>query len=164
MRGLLLSRPTPRRPQSRCREEGFSLLELLVSLALLGALTLLSLPYVSGPGGALGLRSDARFLASRLRAARALALANRINATVGIDLAVPGVSGPGDDGKVRFAAVRRVRVVTGKGQETGPVVYIAFLPDGGSSGGEVVLEASEQHVSMRVDWLTGAVTISEATP
>jgi general secretion pathway protein H len=148
------------RPQPWRSEDGFTLVELLITLALLGLIAVLSFPYVSGGKSAAGLTSDARVLASRFRAAREMALAARAKTFVIIDLVRPGVRGPEGLAVHDFGAAERVSVTTAKGQVTGESAQITFGPDGGSSGGVVVLENGPQLRSVKVEWLTGTVSIT----
>lgn len=144
-------------------ENGFTLVELLVTLALLGMIAALSFSYISGGSSAAGLNSDARMLASRLRAAREIALAARSDTAVFIDLVRPGVRGPGDWSTYVFTAAERVIITTAKGQETGESAQIRFGPDGSSSGGIVVLESGTRMRHVSVEWLTGTVSITDGT-
>lgn len=142
-------------------DNGFTLIELLVTLAVLGLIAMLSLPYLSGGQGAAGLSSDARLLASRFRAAREIAVSARASTVVTIDLVKAEVHGPGDWASFRFTTAERVSAATAKGHVSGPSAQITFWPDGGSSGGVVILEDGTQTRSVRVQWLTGTVSISE---
>jgi general secretion pathway protein H len=148
--------------EGEVRPNGFTLLELLVTLALLGMIATLSLPYVSGGRSAAGLLSDTRELASRLRAAREIALATRSSTVVTIHLVKPRVDGPGEVSPYIFTAAERVSVSTAKGQETGESARITFMPDGGSSGGVVMMQDGARTRVVRVEWLTGTVSVSEA--
>jgi general secretion pathway protein H len=167
---LLSSLPGTRRPVRDCTgnhlqawqtENGFTLVELLVTLALLGMIAALSFSYISGGSNAAGLNSDARMLASRFRAAREMALAARSDTAVIIDLVRPGVRGPGDWSAYTFTAAERVTVTTAKGRTTGESAQISFGPDGSSSGGMVVLESGIRMRHVSVEWLTGTVSITE---
>lgn len=151
-----------KQPQKWRSQNGFTLIELLVTLAVLGMVAMLSLPYVSGGSGAVGLVSDARMLASRFRAAREIALATRSSTVVTIDLVRSEVHGPSDWPSSVLTAVERLSVNTARGRVTDESARFTFGPDGGSSGGVVVLKDGSRVRSVRVDWLTGAVSISEA--
>ena len=143
-------------------QNGFSLIELLVTLAVLGMIAMLSLPYISGGKGAAGLASDTRVLASRFRAAREIALATRSTTVVTIDLVRTEVHGPADWSSYVLTAPERLSVKTAKGKVTDEIAQFTFGPDGGSSGGVVVLKDGSQARSVNVNWLTGKVSINEA--
>jgi len=130
------------------RERGFTLLELIVVLVILGLA--LSLVLTQGPVRSPTVEFDSavRQVTGALRLARSRAIA--------------------DD---RMVAV----LFTPRGfrldQET-PIAFssdislsgsriIDFTPDGGSSGGEVMLHLGERHMVIGVDWLSGRVTLSE---
>ena len=152
-----------RLPAERGDEGGFTLLELLVTLALAGLIAGLGLPYLAGRETGWQLNADARLLASELRAARGTALANRTRTIVRIDLVTPGVrSASGAYSK--FTAAEQLRAVTAKGTPGQATVEIAFAADGSSSGGEVVLQAGNQTRYVQVDWLTGAVRFNGSGP
>ncbi len=151
-----------KKPQTWRSRNGFTLVELLVTLAVLAMVAMLSLPYVSGGRSALGLASDTRVLASRFRAAREIALAKRSSIVVTLDLVRPAVHGPADWSSYDLTAVEHLSVNTAKGKVTGETAQFTFGPDGGASGGVVVLQDGPRARSVSVDWLTGTVSISEA--
>ena len=147
-----------------CRgQEGFTLLELLVTMALLGIIVAISLPHVMTGGGALQLASDARVLAGRIRAARERALSSREMTRVTINLLSPAVAGPGAERAVSLTATERVIVRTPKGLVEDASAVILFRPDGSSSGGSITLEGHGRTRRLQVDWLTGAVSADGAT-
>jgi general secretion pathway protein H len=150
------------RLSARRSQNGFTLVEMLVTLALLGLIAMLSFPYLSGGKGSVGLTSDARVLASRFRAAREMAIATRSKTAVIIDIVRPGVRGPGSLSEYVFTTANHVSVTTARGMVTGETAPIMFSPDGGSSGGEVMLDGGSEVRRVRVEWLTGAVNITGA--
>lgn len=138
---------------------GFTLFELLVTLALIGLLAGLSLPYLARGHGSAALQADARLLAAQLRAAREAALATHTRREVVIDLARPGLRRAADSGVTPFSSATRLRVAAARGVLTTGQATISFAADGSSSGGAVDLVGTAGTCRVEVDWLTGAVRI-----
>lgn len=154
------ARPGAHHPAPRLdRAGGFTLLELLVCLALLALLAMVSLPQVSGSARGARLAADQRVVAALLREARERALAERQRVQVVVDLGNRRVTVEGGRRTYSLSAVDHLAVETEKGRVTSGEAVIAFHPDGGSSGGAMVSEAGGAQRILRVDWLTGAVTL-----
>lgn len=147
------------KPPGRGRDPGFTLVELLVCLALLALLAMVSLPRFAGGAQQARLSADGRVVASLLRAARETALARRENVQVVIALDARRVSVEATRSAFRLSAVERLAVESDRGRAVEGEAVIAFQPDGGSSGGRIILEAGAARRVLRVDWLTGAVTL-----
>ncbi len=142
-------------------ERGFTLIELVVVLTLLGLL-LLVLPPVIGSGGGIGLKAAARDVAAGLKRAQSRAIARNREVAFVLDLNAHhfGVGGepetrplPSDVG-LRLYTARSELVDSATGA-------IRFYPDGSSTGGEVSLSAGSQEYHVAVDWLTGRVRVRE---
>ena len=130
------------------REHGFTLLELIAVLVILGlALTLV---LTQGPTRSPTAEFDSavRQIAGALRLAHSRSIAED-----------------------RMVAVRFAPGGFRLDQET-PIAFtpdislsgnrlIDFTPDGGSSGGEVMLRMGSRQMVIAVDWLTGRVVLSE---
>lgn len=136
---------------------GFTLLELMVVLAVTGMLAALSLPYLrlTGPDAA----TAARDLAAALTATRVEALAAGRPARFTIDLASGRYTAPaaGKGGPIEGAvpAGLSLRLVTAAGRaSTGA---ITFFSDGGATGGEFLLTGRGRDARVEIDWLTGAI-------
>lgn len=142
------------------RMRGFTLVEMLVVLAILGVTLAISLPYAARGGAGFKLRADARLLASKLREARERALSTRRPASVEILLDPPGLSLAGEP-PLRFAAAKQVTVVSARGVGEGDHPVILFEPTGGATGGLVQLTSGSRRINLRVGWLTGAITIED---
>lgn len=130
----------------RNRESGFTLLEIIVVLVILGLIA--SIVLTRGPtrSGRLELDAAARSLAGAFRLARSRAIAE-------------------DRMVIVVVATQSYRLDWGV-----PVVWsnhvfapaarlISFTPDGGSSGGTVVLNGGNRKVVIAVDWLTGRLSL-----
>ena len=145
------------------RGAGFTLIEMLVVLAILG-LTV-SLVVARGPprSAALDGRAAAALVAQTLRGARAEAVAGNRTVSVVFDTVANrvGVAGgrvaslPGSIG---------LSVVATAANAAGGKAAIDFAPDGSSSGGRAVLLAGGRRFTVGVDWLTGRVGVTEGAP
>ena len=127
---------------------GFTLLEMLVVLAVLG-LTV-GLVVARGPLRSAGLdaRTAASVLAGTLRAARSEAIARDQPVTVSI---------AGSTVRVGAALPRALGAAL---QSDRP---ITFAPDGTSGGGRVAVVAGPVRKLVTVDWLTGRVSVADAS-
>jgi general secretion pathway protein H len=135
-----------RPPVSRQRQHGFTLIEMIVVLAVLGLA--LSLVLLHGGGRSPGLEFDSavREVAGTLRLARSRAIAD--------DRLVTVVIAPRSyqlDGGAAIVLPPDLSM-TGNG-------LIRFLPDGGSSGGQITLRMAGRAMTIDVDWLTGRVQL-----
>ncbi len=140
------------RPDGARGRGGFTLIETLVVLVILG----LALSIVAGfmPRGhaTLDLATGADGLANTLRLARARAIA--MQQPVVFTAAANG-HGYLLDGTVRPLPPTLVLSMVG-------APSIRFAPDGSSSGGAMRLAAGNLVRLLQVDWLTGRVSVSDA--
>jgi general secretion pathway protein H len=149
------------RPAERRASAGFTMLELLVVVAVLSLLTAIAMPYLPQRSAAASVRTSAREIASGLREARSLAIRDNQPASFAVNVASRdwwlsnGRAG-------RLPAELTIVVETGRTLVLSPqVATIRFLPDGSSSGGHVELRAAGSRASLAVDWLTGAVFVHD---
>lgn len=140
------------------RERGFTLIEMLVVLVILGAM--LGIVLSRGPVRSARLELDgaARDVATALRAARAQAIARDQTVTVAID-PVRHTLQVGDARARTLPADYPIAVRAVHGDK--PAGGIAFLPDGSSSGGRVEIAGRGRRVLVGVDWLTGRVSVAD---
>jgi general secretion pathway protein H len=144
------------------RQRGFTLLELIVVIALIGLAYVLAAP--SFGGGFLGaeLKGAARDVAAGLREARSQALTRKREAAVTLDLEKRTFALSGDPQVHQLSDRLELKLFTAQSEvvndKTGA---IRFYADGSSTGGRVTLSANERKYLVDVDWLTGKVSISE---
>jgi general secretion pathway protein H len=144
---------------NRC--SGFTLIEVLVTLAILGLALVLVTGYKPPWSSGLGLRGVASELASGLRLARSEAIAS--NRQVPFDLDVTGhVYRVGAGAERRLPANLSIELLTIIGENRGASVGdIRFNPDGSSTGGRIALADGQRRMAVGVDWLTGRVSVAD---
>jgi general secretion pathway protein H len=141
------------------QDAGFTLIEVIVVLAVLGMVAGLVLARGPQRSAALEMRAASSAVAQTLRVARTRAIMSNQRVTVAFDPRAATL-------RVGTAAARSLppgiamSVIT-TADLAGAQAGIAFLPDGSSSGGRVQLARGAQHVQIGVDWLTGRVSVAD---
>jgi general secretion pathway protein H len=140
---------------------GFTLIELIVTLAVLGLALMLIAGYRAPWSTAFGLRGTAAELASGLRLARSQAIAG--NRPVAFDLDLAGHRYRVGDGPPQGLPTKlSIALLTVAGENRGRSEGdIRFNPDGSSTGGRISLADGRRRVAVGVDWLTGRVTVAD---
>lgn len=153
---------------------GYTFLELIVVLAIIGAAVLLVMPQVGKGVETLRLKSTTRQLASVLRYARVLAVSERTVSVVGLDLSREeywlGMMAPGstrEEVRTTYTLPETVKVAVQPlgeaSSRTRGIVRFMFFPRGGAYGGWLWLEGEKgRRYGIVVDPLTGRVRISDA--
>ncbi len=141
--------PAAVRLTPRSVADGFTLIEMIVVLVVLGLVG--SIVLSRGPlrSPTLDLRAAARVLAAEMRSARTRAIDADHDVVFTIDV-------DRRDYGVRGGARRPLPAGLELATRPPPVV---FHPDGSASGGAVTLAEGGRQLAIRVDWLTGAVTL-----
>ncbi|MGI9499847.1 MAG: GspH/FimT family pseudopilin [Geminicoccaceae bacterium] len=146
-------------------ERGFTLLELLVVLVIIGLAASLIPGFTPGRGSSTALDHAARTMASGLRDVRETAIRQNQGVIFLVDVESrqfrPGAGAQliqiDGDIALDMRTARQEQI-----SETGG--GIRFFPDGSSTGGRVVLAAGSQRRTVEVDWLTGDVSVKRHVP
>jgi len=139
---------------------GFSLLEMLVVVTIMAAVYIL-VPrmFVNGVSGA-DLRATSRDLAAGLRQARSLALTERRETALTVDLEKRNFALTGNPRVFKMPEKIELSLFTAQSEVVNEKQgSIRFFPDGSSTGGRVTVSSGEQKFFVDVDWLTGKVAI-----
>ncbi|WP_036269252.1 GspH/FimT family protein [Methylocaldum szegediense] len=144
------------------RQDGFTLLEMLLALAVAAALTAIAVPNLTPLLNRAQLTAAARDIASGLRYARGQALAGAREAIFELDVNRKAYRVSGRQKPFSLPDGVRLSLYTAE-QEAGEdgIGSIRFFPDGSSTGGRVTLEAAGKKRLVDVNWLTGEVVIRE---
>lgn len=143
-------------------EAGFTLLELLVVLAIVAGALALAVPAFDRLAPGIALRSTVRDTAAMLRAARDLAIAGNREVAVVVDLDrrsigidATGAVEPIDPGYgISLFSAGEERLDLGAGR-------IRFFPDGSSTGGRIGFSLGSVHYDVTVSWVTGGVKVRD---
>ncbi len=142
------------------RDAGFSLLELMVALAIMALAT--TVAGVAFSRSSVGFRFDAaaQELALDLREAQARALRSGRDVALAIDVDKRTYRLQADPA-VQLPEQADLRVVSAGEAMAGSIPAIIFSPEGGSTGGAITMTLDDRSAIITIDWLTGAVTLAE---
>ena len=145
-----------------CRQAGFTLIEILVTLAILAFAVVLVVGYKPPWSRTLGLRGAAAQIASGLRTARSEAIVQNRPTSFEVDLKTHRFQiGSGPIRQLPPGLSLVLLTITGEERDA-QAGGIRFNPDGSSSGGRISVADGRRTIAVGVDWLTGRVSVADA--
>ncbi|MGD2020598.1 MAG: GspH/FimT family pseudopilin [Thiohalocapsa sp.] len=141
---------------------GFTLVELLVVLAIGSLLLAVTPPLVTAVMPGVELKAAARRTAGALRLAREMAVARGRDAAWVLDVEQHryGIEGDARSGNLPDGLSLEL-VAAEEEMRSEAVGAIRFYPDGSSTGGRVILKRGEMGYQVGVNWLTGRILIAQ---
>lgn len=142
-------------------ERGFTLLELLVVLAVLSLVVAIGLPRLVNALPGTETRRTATELAAALKDARFTAIRRNTDTAVVLDLPGRRYAVSSEETSHRLPSGLQVAMTTaGTAEADAGVGRISFYPDGSSSGGRIRLGQGSHSYQIDVEWLTGRVRMA----
>jgi general secretion pathway protein H len=144
------------------RNEGFTLLELLVVLAVIAMAAVIAIPPLGAGGDRAKARAAVRSVVSGLRATRSAALAGHADPRLVIDVNARTIRVPGEGRARQLPMELELGLTTARSELEGDGVGgVRFFADGSSTGARIRVGARSTLWLVDVDWLTGSVASLE---
>lgn len=110
-------------------------------------------------------RAALRGVMTEMRAARQQALASRTETRFVVNIADGSYRIDGKTGVKELPSPLRMRVTAAGAESRAGEAGILFFPEGGATGGSVeIIRPSGEGARLRVDWLSGRVSIEAVLP
>ena len=137
---------------------GFTILEMIVSLALLSLVIGLPIGIISRGGGKVEIESAMRGMCRALRATHSISLATNADAVFMIDKYRNSYRSNGAR-EVFLPSSILMHVNSGRyGMQDNSHSSITFFPDSTSSGGDITLENNRVKATISINWLTSEIS------
>lgn len=144
----------------RRRAHGFTLLELIAVLLLLGLVYALAGPALAPGPTSIEVKAAARQLAAGLRKARGTAIGGQRDAVLTLGVESREFSVSGDPRKYKLPDRIGLAMFTAQAEAvSGKTGGIRFFADGSSTGGRITVSGDTTTLEIDVDWVTGRVKI-----
>ena len=141
-------------------QRGFTLIELIVVVVLLAAVTAMAASVMSSGLPGQQLRGAAREISAQLRYTRAQAIVTGKPQVFTLDARTREWRGPNKrKGKLRDG-IKVIATGARIEQATPDQVAIRFFPEGAATGGRIVLQRDNAAWQVDVEWLTGEVRLA----
>jgi len=140
---------------------GFTLLELMVVLAIAALLLAITPPLISSVVPGVELKASARRVAAGLRLAREEAIRGGRDVAFTLDVEARTYRVDGNYKEARLAKDLRLKLEAAETEMLGDHRgSVRFFPDGSSTGGRIILSHAGHGYQVGVKWLTGRVEMA----
>ncbi len=141
-------------------EAGFTLLEMVCALAIVGLMAAVLLPAIPRQTSRARLEAYAIETAALLKADRNAAIRRRLDVTTQVDAPSRSLRSGASGQTVRVPEDVRFETLLPRNCDNRPVVAsISFFASGMSCGGVIVLAKLDAGYEIRVNWLTGRIEV-----
>lgn len=141
--------------------KGFSLLELLVVLVIVGFMAVLIPPRLSGVMASTETKANAREIISTLRQTRNLAISQQKEQVFKLDMGKKTFTFDHEKFK-QLPDKLNISLFTARSEQISDQIGgIRFFPDGSSTGGRIKLSRGKFLLFIDINWLTGKVALLE---
>jgi general secretion pathway protein H len=141
-------------------EAGFTLLEMVCALAIVGLMAAVLLPAIPRQTSRTRLEAYAIETAALLKADRNAAIRRRLDVTTQVDAPSRSLRSGASGQTVRVPEDVRFETLLPRNCDNRPVVAsISFFASGMSCGGVIVLARLDAGYEIRVNWLTGRIEV-----
>jgi general secretion pathway protein H len=142
-------------------EAGFTLLEMVCALAIVGLMAAVLLPAIPRQTSRTRLEAYAIETAALLKADRNAAIRRRLDVTTQVDAPSRSLRSGASGQTVHVPEDVRFETLLPRNCDNRPVVAsISFFASGMSCGGVIVLAKLDAGYEIRVNWLTGRIEIA----
>lgn len=146
----------------RAGSDGFTLIEMMIVLVILGILVAVTLRPLAGPRHAADMRTATLEIASALRLARSVAITSGRAQIFALNTASGAFMAANSRAVGRLPADVHAMLTTVTSERSDERTgSIRFFADGSATGGGVKLEAGQRTAEITVDWLTGRIAIDD---
>ena len=142
------------------RAKGFTLIELIVVMAIAGLIMAIAPPLVAKAIPGVELKATAKNIAASLRYVRSRAIYERGETVFVIDTESREYFSEGKGKRRKIPEGIELSLVSAESDQfKGDVSSYRFFPSGGSTGGRITLSNDNAEYKIDIDWLTGRVRI-----
>jgi general secretion pathway protein H len=143
------------------RQAGFTLFEMLVVMAILAMAFVAVSAVYKRPSQGVEVKAAARLAASRLRDMRAAAMNSGTERSAYFDVNARTIRFGDGRAPQQLSPSIRFAVVGADSERAAPdIAGVRFFPNGSSSGATITMRSERQGYEVRINWLTGRVSVN----
>ena len=123
-------------------------------------LLLIALPYSTSSGEGRKLDAAAQIIAAKLRETQTSSLSSNRERSLTLDIGKGMLVQTDPDKIFEIPKGITLSIVTSDNEILDETGAIRFFPDGGSTGGRIILSKGENRREITINWLTGGIAVS----